>query len=147
MKKTNDKIEIRVTIPGNPIAKARPRFARREKFVRTYNPQETEEGLFVARFHNQAGITSPLTGPLIVMCEFHMRRPKNHYGTGKNSERLKPSVSKYHTQTPDTDNLTKFVLDALNGYAWVDDCQIIATNAVKRWADDFPKTEIVIMGV
>jgi phage terminase large subunit GpA-like protein len=35
---------INITIPGPPIAKKRPKFARRGKFVTTYNPQDSEEG-------------------------------------------------------------------------------------------------------
>jgi Holliday junction resolvase RusA-like endonuclease len=34
--------ELLITIPGKPIAKKRPRFARRGKFVTTYNDQQTE---------------------------------------------------------------------------------------------------------
>jgi hypothetical protein len=39
--------QITMTIPGIPIAKKRPRFMRRGKFVQTYNCQESEEGRFM----------------------------------------------------------------------------------------------------
>lgn len=80
---------ITADIPGNPIAKKRPRFARRGKFVQVYNEHETEEGLFLARFMNTAKIEKPLIGPLQIECIFYIKRPKSHYGTGKNQGILK----------------------------------------------------------
>jgi len=118
--------KIAVTVYGNPIAKKRPRFARRGKFVTTYNPHETEEGRFMINFHNAAHIEKPFAGPLDIECVFFFERPASHYGTGKNKDVLKdssPSPS-MHTKKPDIDNLLKFVFDSLNGYAWVDDAQI-----------------------
>ena len=52
-----------------------------------------------------------------------------------------------HTKKPDIDNLIKYVLDALqghNGY-FVDDAQIIRIYAEKIYADDDPRTEIMIV--
>ena len=135
---------ITADIPGNPIAKKRPRFARRGKFVQTYNEQETEEGLFLARFMNTAKIENPLIGPLQIECIFHIKRPKGHYGTGKNQGILKKTSPIHHTSTPDVDNLLKFVCDSLNGYAWVDDSQIVIKYGEKVYAVDYPKTEITI---
>lgn len=34
--------------------------------------------------------STPLTGPLEAILYFYFSRPKNHYGTGKNSDVLKP---------------------------------------------------------
>ena len=45
---------------------------------------------------------------------------------------------------PDVDNLFKLVADALNGWAWVDDKDIVVIQASKRWADCEPCTEITI---
>ena len=41
-----------------------------------------------------------------------------------------------HTVKPDIDNLTKAVLDALNGLAWYDDAQIVELNASKTYVED-----------
>ena len=34
-------MKIQFEVPGEPVAKARPRFARVGKFVKTYTPKET----------------------------------------------------------------------------------------------------------
>jgi len=137
--------KIAVTVYGNPIAKKRPRFARRGKFVTTYNPQETEEGRFMINFHNASKIEKPMTGPIEIECVFFMERPKSHYGTGKNMDFLKRSAQVRCTKKPDIDNLLKFLCDSLNGYAWVDDSQIVEVIARKYYVDDkTPRTNIYI---
>ena len=123
-----------IIIPGKPIAKKRPRFSRRGKFVATYNDQETEEGRFLLDARSQ--ITKKAAGPIVVSIVFCMPRPKAHYGTGKNAGVVKESSPTTHTQKPDTDNLIKFVLDCLNSEAWNDDAQIVEIRAKKEWAEN-----------
>jgi Holliday junction resolvase RusA-like endonuclease len=38
------------------------------------------------------------------------------------------------TKKPDIDNLTKAILDALNGIAWNDDAQVAQITAKKVWS-------------
>lgn len=137
---------MRIVIPGNPIAKMRPRFARRGKFVMTYNAQETEESRFLFEVQKQWGKRRICEGALKVICTFCMLRPKNHYGTGKNSGKLKSSAPKYPLgKRNDIDNLLKFTLDCLSGVAWKDDCQIIILKAWKIYPESgIPRTEIFI---
>ena len=131
---------MKITIHGKPIAKARPRFFRRGKFVGTYNAQETEEGRFMLEAHQQIG--EPMEGPVSVECIFHIQRPKGHHGTGKNAGTLKASAPEYHTIKPDVDNYLKFVLDCLNGLAWKDDGQVVEVWGWKVYG--IPKTEIEV---
>ena len=133
---------MKITIPGKPIAKRRPRFARHGKFVRTYNDQETEEGRFLFEAKQQID-KPPMEGPLAVSCRFFMPRPKSHYGTGRNAGKLKASAPDHHIIKPDIDNLKKFVLDCLNGVAWKDDCQVIKASLMKGFSEN-PRTEIEI---
>ena len=135
---------MKITIPGVPIAKARPRFVRVGKFVRTYDIQETEAGKWLLFAKNH--ITGMLTGPVRLKCEFIFPRPKGHYGTGRNSGKLKPSAPAEHTKKPDVSNLIKFPEDILNGIAWHDDSQIIRIEAKKRYVEEgeVPMTKLVI---
>ena len=132
-----------IIIPGRPIAKKRPRFVRRGEHVITYNPQETEEGRWLLMAKGQ--ITETMTGPVNMNCKFFFARPKSHFGTGKNQDKLKPSAPAFHTQKPDIDNLQKFVKDCLNGIAYKDDCQIIYVEASKMWVEAKERTEITLM--
>lgn len=45
----------------------------------------------------------------------------------------------------DVDNLSKFVLDALNKAAYLDDSQVVALKAVKLYADDGPSRIVVML--
>ena len=131
-----------LTILGNPIAKARPRFSRRGKFVVTYNAQETEEGRWLWEAKQQIN-QPPLEGPIKIDCTFYMSRPKSHYGTGKNAGKLKASAPTFHTKKKDLDNLIKMILDCLNHVAWKDDSQVCQIKAQKSYSDN-PRTEIQI---
>ena len=126
---------LTLTIPGVPIAQRRPRFARRGKFVVTYSDQATEAGKFLLEARRQAhGVF--LEGPLSleVICVFP--RPKSHFGTGKNADKLKASAPEDHTKKPDCTNLCKFVEDCLNDEVYKDDSQICVVRIRKVYAED-----------
>ena len=89
-----------------------------------------------------------LTGPLSVSMIFDMARPKGHYGTGRNADKLKDSApNPYHAQMPDLDKLARSVNDSLtDAGVWEDDGQVAVMNVAKRWCTngDVPGVEIVI---
>ena len=132
---------MRIRIPGKPIAKKRPRFVRRGKFVGTYNEQETEEGKWILLARDQ--ITEKISKPSAVHleCEFRMPIPKS---TSK-KKTLEMHIGDIpHIKKPDLDNLIKFVKDCLNNLAWDDDSQVISIEAFKCYSNE-PETIIEIM--
>ena len=66
-----------------------------------------------------------LTGPLRVSFVILHLRPKNHYGTGRNAERLKESARLAPIVMPDVLKLSRGIEDALTGVIWKDDAQIV----------------------
>lgn len=136
---------IEITIPGKPIAKKRPRFARIGKGVRTYSDQHTDEGrmlLFI-----QASGCQPMSGPISVELEFVLPRPKAHYGTGRNAGVLKASMlNALPVNRPDVDNFAKMVLDVCNGILWRDDAAVVRLSALKRYGEN-PRTIIRVEAV
>ena len=134
---------MRIIIHGNPIAKKRPRFATRKYGVAVINDQGTEEGRFLLEVMEQLRDIKPYLTPMAISISFFMKRPKSHYGTGKNKGKIKNSAPVYHTSKPDLDNLIKFALDCLNKYLWKDDSQIHSIMAVKVYSEE-PKTVIKI---
>src|SRR4030042_1191031 len=130
---------ITLTIPGAPIAKQRPRFARVGKFVRTYDPQETEEGRFLFEIQKQWA-RPPIETPVKVRCSFEMPIPKSTSGK-KAWAMLKEEIK--HTKKPDIDNLVKFSCDCLNGVVWKDDSQIVYLAGGKFYSEE-PKTIIML---
>jgi Holliday junction resolvase RusA-like endonuclease len=130
---------ITLEVKGKPIAKARPRFARCGKFVRTYDPQETEESRFLFEVQKQWN-RPPIEGPLKVRCSFEMPIPK---GTSRKKTWAMIKDEIKHTKKPDISNLIKFVEDCLNGVVWKDDSQIIYLAGGKFYSEE-PKTIIMI---
>ncbi len=131
-----------IIIPGKPIAKARPRFARRGKFVKTYNAQETEEGRVLWHLYEQWK-GDPISGPVVLFMVFSFKRPKSHFGTGRNVEIKKKSAPFYNIKKPDIDNIIKFYCDCMNGIVYEDDRQIIYCRATKAYgAKEFIEIDI-----
>ena len=133
---------INISIPGQPIAKARPRFARRGKFVTTYSPQATEEGLWIMTAREQiqkAGVF--FNGDIYLEVEFYLKRPKSHFNK---KGILKPSAPISPTGKPDLSNMLKFIEDVLNEcFVWRDDSQIVGVEARKKYGAT-PITEVFI---
>lgn len=141
-----DRIEF--VFEGNPIAKKRPRFARRGKFVSTYKDvrEQTEESKVWLQIRQQYK-GEVINGAIMVIANFYIQRPNAHFRTGKNAGILKKNAPRYPLSRPDIDNYLKFYMDCLNEVVWSDDCQIIAIHSCKVYADGKPKTEIIITRV
>jgi len=127
-----------ITIPGKPIAKARPRFYRRGKFVGTFNCQETEEGRMkweIAHQFNREPIPTGL--PIILQAVFYMP-----IAVSMSKKRL-AEINYSHVKRPDCDNLLKMIKDCGNGVLWVDDSQVCEVHAKKIY-DHNPRTEVTL---
>lgn len=130
---------IELTLEGNPISKKRPRLSRRC----VYDPQSTEKNKIRSDLKIQMlskRILKPLEGPVCVETTFGMPTPKSWP-----KKRLKNIFDKItpHTSKPDVDNLAKWVLDLLNGIAFVDDAQVTRLSAKKVYTKE-PCTKILI---
>lgn len=79
----------------------------------------------------------PLTGPVTVDVTFYFPRPKSHYGTGRNTDVLKPSAPATPTSRAhgDIDKLVRSTLDALVSAGVLhDDSLVVNLYAYKRWS-------------
>jgi len=94
----------------------------------------------------QFGNRPPVTCAIRLDVTFFLPRPKSHYGTGSNSNKLKESAPTWHTQRPDATKLLRCVEDALTGLVWRDDAQIVWQRATKGW-DDRPRAIIEVQEV
>lgn len=115
---------ITVTIPGQPVPKARPRMGRNG----VYTPQKTKN--HEAQIGKLAAphFSEPIEGPVSVTVIAQFKPPKSW--TKKKTAELMGSP---HTQRPDLDNIEKAVWDGLNGIAFIDDSQIAESNCRKFW--------------
>lgn len=65
-------------------------------------------------------------------------------------ERPNKTKLKFVTKKPDADNVSKIILDALNGLAYKDDSQIVALYVFKLWSQGDPHVRVELsewMGV
>jgi crossover junction endodeoxyribonuclease RusA len=89
----------------------------------------------------------PIAGPVEVAITFWLPRPKGHYRTGRNSDRLRPAAPVRPATRPDLDKLTRSTLDGLaSGCAYGDDGQVVELWVSKWYAGDLhaPGAEIII---
>ena len=133
---------IKFTIEGDPVAKGRPRFAKRGNFISTYTPAKTktyEESVALAAQYAMDGL-KPLEGPLTALIFFYMPIPKSStkaFKTACNSD------DHEHAKKPDLDNLFKSVTDGMNGIVYVDDSQITVA-ALRKVYSENPRVEVEI---
>lgn len=125
---------VRITVPGPPVPKARPRIG---KNGHAYTPARTrayEQEVQAAWL--EAGRPRLPDGPFAAVVELVVQRPAAHYRT---KARLLRAGAPPIPLRLDADNALKGLLDALNGLAFTDDRWAADIRARKRWADDEPE--------
>lgn len=132
--------DYKLIIPGTPIAKGRPRVGK----FGTYTPPKTVnyENLVQLCYMDQVE-GQLLTGPVALSIEFYFPIPKS---ISKKDKAKMQTGDIMHTKKPDIDNCIKSITDALNGFAYRDDSQVVLVQAYKLYADD-PRVEVTIKGV
>ena len=126
---------IDVWVPGLPVAQPRARAVSFRGHARMYNPGTANEwkACVIHALRGSFG-TFPADVPIRCDLTFHLPRPKSHFGTGKNAQKLKPSAPTRPTGKPDRDNLDKAVCDAITAAGvWVDDSQVTSGTIRKRY--------------
>ena len=136
-----------IVINGTPKSQARHKFAKKGKFISTYDPSSRDKRVFREKVLKFAP-KKPFRGDISVSLMFYMPRPQTHFKTkeGKQTSKLKEWAGKmkYSNCNKDIDNLAKFVLDALNQTIWYDDKYIIELQCRKLYVEEncVPRTEI-----
>lgn len=127
--------EIFILVPGEPVAKGRPRFAKRGNFVSTYTPEKTRdyELKVSCEARRSMGARGPIQGPVALKIELIMGIPKS-WSQKKRSQAFSGAIRP--TSKPDWENVCKALCDALNGIAWDDDSQVVEATVSKRYGEE-----------
>lgn len=136
-------MKISFTVPGEPVAKGRPTFARRGNFVKAYTPEKTTNYETLVRFlycEKAKGEQFPSDMQLKITIKAYLSIPKS---VSKKKQAGMASGAIRPIKRPDTDNIVKAVLDGLNTVAFRDDSQVVEISAGK-WYSDEPRAEIII---
>lgn len=97
------------------------------------NPKAKDWKIDVKHEAQRAYDGEPWECPIVLTLRFTLERPKSHYRTGVNANKLKDSAPIAPTSKPDTTKLCRGVEDALTGILWKDDAQIVTQYVSKRY--------------
>ena len=130
---------------GEAVGKGRPRVSRRGNYVHTYTPEKTrifEEALlytFMASTREEMPVYKREQA-LKTEVRIGVAIPKS-YSKRKREACLSGELAP--SKKPDIDNILKAIFDALNGYAYEDNAQIVQIRAEKFYTED-PYVEVTI---
>ena len=126
-------LTIQFEVPGTPVAKGRPRFARRGNFVSTYTPTKTKD--YESRVRDIAVEVMqgqlPLDTPILAIIKICVPVPAS-YSKARRQACL--DSREMPVKKPDWDNVAKAITDSLNGIVYVDDAQIVSVYVSKRYS-------------
>jgi len=135
---------IRFTVPGKPQGKARARTGYNPiaKRVTSCTPETTVlyENLIKTCYMSQTD-RSFHNGESLAVNIIAFFEPLKNESKKRRAQMLEGLI--FPMKKPDIDNITKAVLDALNGVAYQDDKQVIKLEAFKRY-DERARLEIKI---
>lgn len=123
-----------ITILGKPEGKQRPRVTQRGGFARTYTPSETitYENLIKVEYKAQCNEFYDKDKQIKLTLNAYVDIPKS-VSKKQYSNYLNNVVRP--VKKPDVDNIAKVFMDALNGIAYADDCQVIELCVAKLYGD------------
>lgn len=124
---------IRFEIPGQPVGKGRPRFARRGNFVSTYTDKKTAsfENLVKIKAQEAMADRPAIDGPVQVSVGIFVTPPAS-WSQKKQRQALDGKI--LPTSKPDIDNVIKGIFDAMNDIVWRDDKQVVSVSAFKLYS-------------
>lgn len=122
---------VRFFVPGDPVAKGRPRAVRTRTGVRMHTPEKTERYERLVQHHAMLASVGAFNGPVRVFLDFGIATPASW--SKKRTEAALSGLER-PCKRPDVDNLAKSVLDALNGIIYDDDVQVVELTVRKFYA-------------
>jgi Holliday junction resolvase RusA-like endonuclease len=125
---------IAFVIPGTPVGKGRPKFARRGAFVTTYTPEKTAsyENLVKVKAEEAMQGRPIIDGAVAVQICLFVTPPASW---SLKKQRAALDHVTMPTAKPDVDNVIKGIFDAMNEIVFRDDKQVVDLSVQKRYAE------------
>lgn len=136
-----DMVEREFIVPGDPKGKARPVVTRRGAFT----PKGTVhyENLIKLMYAEKYGDDPMFDGEVSAVLTAWFPIPKN---MPKYKKRLVEVDEVRPTKKPDSDNIAKCILDALNGIAYHDDSAVTELRVYKKYTLHQPCVQVLLKG-
>lgn len=134
-------MKIQFTIPGTPVAKARPRVTRTGH---AYTPKKTSDyeklvKVYAIKTMTEHGL-KPTEEAIRLDVQAFFPIPAS-WTKAKKEKALNGDLK--HTTRPDLSNIVKAVEDAMNGIVYKDDSQISEIVCVKRYSMS-PRVDLTV---
>lgn len=133
---------ISFVVPGEPVAKARPRFT---KNGHAYTPDRTRQYEEIVRLYAIRAMRGKkmLTGAISLSVVAFFPIPK-YFTKAIREKALAGGL--WHTKKPDWDNIGKIVSDALNGVVYPDDAVVSDATVAKRYSSN-PRVVVTVIEI
>lgn len=133
---------IEFTVYGEPTGKGRPKFSTFNGRAMAYTPKKTENYESYVKLAYQASGAEKFPDDVQIYAEIdaYYAIPKS---TSKKKKQKMIDGEIRPTKKPDTDNIAKIILDALNGIAYHDDAQVVSLSVRKYYSEE-PRVEVVL---
>ncbi|WP_248322010.1 RusA family crossover junction endodeoxyribonuclease [Caballeronia sp. Sq4a] len=128
------------SVPGEPVAKGRARFARRGNFVTTYTPEKTAKYENLVRLAAQQAMCGqpPFQRPVSLLVQIWVGVPAS-WSKKRREQALRGFIGA--TKKPDADNVLKAIKDGMNGVVYVDDARVTSITLSKQYGE-IPRVEV-----
>lgn len=125
---------VAFVIPGTPVGKGRPKFARRGNFTVAYTPEKTAsyENLVKVKAEEAMKGRPAIDGAVAVTIWLWVTPPAS-WSQKKQRQALSHEI--LPTSKPDVDNVIKGIFDAMNEIVWKDDKQAVDVSIRKRYSE------------
>ena len=136
-------------IIGTPLQKQSARFAKRGRFMKSYQPKN------VVNYAAQAKIQVidqlpegfvPFSGKIKVIRLTFVFPPLKSWSK-KKLQSLRDGSCIYKDTKPDLDNLEKMIYDCCNGVVWTDDAKIVCKGGITKVFGEVPKTILEVVEI
>ncbi len=132
-------MNVKFVVQGSPVGKGRHKYRKHQNYVQTYTPEKTVnyEDLVKMEYRRQVKYYFPDNHAVYMYIRAYYKIPSNA-SRKKREEML--SGNCVPLVKPDSDNIAKIIMDALNGIAYKDDNQVAVS--VEKFYSETPHVEI-----
>lgn len=135
---------MKIQILGIPLAKQSARFAKRGRFMQSYQPKEITNWVAQARLQILNQLPEgwiPIDGKVIIK-KLEFIFPPLKCWSKKKLRSLQEGEMIYKEPKPDIDNLQKLTYDSCNGILWRDDAQVVEIRLLRKIFGEVPRIEL-----
>lgn len=120
---------ITFIVPGQPVAKGRPKFARLGAGVVAYTPEKTASYESLVKLAASAAMAGapPSAKPIEITVWLQLQVPAS-WSQKRRDRALSGAIRA--TKKPDADNVLKGIKDGCNGIVWRDDAQVVVNEVM-----------------